>query len=197
MRIIIASGNKGKIKEVRNIFSNSTFEIISLEEIGYNEEIEENGNSFEENAFIKADTIYNKYKLPVIADDSGLSVEQLNGNPGVYSARYAGENATYDDNNKKLISELENLPKPHLAKFNCYAVYVDDKNRIAVSGELPGEIISEYKGSNGFGYDPIFKVDGYIETLAEMSLEDKNKISHRAKAFEQLKEKLENITSQQ
>ena len=147
----------GKLKEVRSIFSDTNLEIISLKEIGFNEDIEETGSTFEENAFIKADTIFKKYNLPVIADDSGLMVDQLNGEPGVYSARYAGENATYRDNNLKLISELENFPKPHFAKFVCCAVYVDRNKRESVFGELPGEIIKEFRGTNGFGFDPIFK----------------------------------------
>lgn len=101
MKIIFATGNKGKLREVKNIFSSSEFEVISLSDIGFTEEIEETGSTFEENAYIKAETIFKKYKIPVIADDSGLAVEQLNNRPGVYSARYAGESATYADNNKK------------------------------------------------------------------------------------------------
>lgn len=197
MEIIFASSNTGKVKEVKKIFASSYFNIISLDELGFNDEIIEDGKSFEENAFIKADKIFQKYKLPVIADDSGLAVEQLDGEPGIYSARYAGENATYADNNKKLISELNKFPKPHLAKFVCCAVYVDENNRISVFGELPGEIISEYKGTNGFGFDPIFIPDNYNITLAQMSLEGKNKISHRAIAFNKLENKLKHITSQQ
>ncbi len=193
MKIIFASGNKGKVREVKNIFSENNIEILSLEEIGFTDDIIENGNTFEENAFIKADTIFQKYNLPVIADDSGLVVDQLNGQPGIYSARFAGENATYDDNNKKLISELDEFPEPHFAKFICCAVFVDAKNRISVFGELPGEIISEYRGTNGFGFDPIFIPANYNITLAEMSLEKKNKISHRAKAFNRLNNKINKI----
>ena len=194
MKIIFATGNKGKLKEVKKIFNNTDFEIISLAELGFTEEIEETGNTFEQNAFIKAETIFEKYKMPVIADDSGLMVEQLNGQPGVYSARYAGENATYEDNNKKLLYELNKFPQPHLAKFVCCAVFVNVKTRFSVTGELEGEIIKEYKGSNGFGFDPIFKPLEFEQTLAEMGIIEKNKISHRAKAFEKLKQKMiENI----
>jgi XTP/dITP diphosphohydrolase len=190
MKLIFATGNKGKLKEVKKIFSNTKYEIISLDGMGFKEEIEETGKTFEENAFIKAETIFNKFKIPVIADDSGLMVEQLDWRPGVYSARYAGENATYDDNNKKLLEELKPFPQPHLAKFVCCAVYVDEKEKISVTGELEGEIIKEYKGENGFGFDPIFKPFDFSQTLAEMKLNEKNKISHRAKAFEKLKEKI-------
>jgi XTP/dITP diphosphohydrolase len=190
MKLIFATGNKGKLKEVKKIFSNTKYEIISLDDLGFTGEIEETGKTFEENAFIKAETIFNKFKIPVIADDSGLMVKQLDWRPGVYSARYAGENATYDDNNKKLLEELKPFPQPHLAKFVCCAVYVDEKEKISVTGELEGEIIKEYKGENGFGFDPIFKPFDFSQTLAEMKLNEKNKISHRAKAFEKLKEKI-------
>lgn len=193
MKVIFATNNLGKLKEVQNIFSNTEFEIVSLKDINYTDEIEETGATFEENAFIKADTIFNKFNLPVIADDSGLAVNQLDGRPGVYSARYAGENVTYEDNNKKLLSELKEKSQPHLAKFLCCAVYVDEKNRIAVTGELAGQITKEFKGTNGFGFDPIFNPNGYDITLAEMGMEEKNKISHRAKAFKSLKERIDKI----
>ena len=190
--LIFATGNKGKLKEVQKIFENTNFKIISLYDLGEVPEIEETGSTFEENAFIKAEAIYNIHKMPVIADDSGLAVEQLNGEPGVYSARYAGENCTYEDNNKKLIEILQQYDTPHKAKFICSAIYYDGITQIKAVGELPGEIISEYRGINGFGYDPIFLPDGFDRTLAELTLEEKNKISHRAKAFKKLKELIEN-----
>ena len=190
MKVIFATGNKGKLREVKNIFADTNLEIISLEELNFNEEIEETGLTFYENAFIKSDAIFNKFKIPTIADDSGLAVDQLDGQPGVFSARYAGENVTYDDNNRKLLKELENFPQPHFAKFVCCAVFVDNTNRIAVNGELKGEIIKEFKGTNCLGFDPIFQPESYKITLAEMNIEEKNKISHRSKAFNLLKEKL-------
>jgi XTP/dITP diphosphohydrolase len=193
MKILFATNNKGKLKEVRNLFENNDIAILSLEDIGFNEEIAETGITFEENAFIKADTVYRKFHLPVIADDSGLEVDHLGGRPGVYSARYAGENVTYEDNNRKLLSELKGFKPPHSARFICCAVYVDDKNRISVNGKLEGEIIKEFKGNNGFGFDPVFKPEGYNITLAEMELTEKNRISHRALAFNLLKSKLQNI----
>ncbi|MCP5061890.1 MAG: RdgB/HAM1 family non-canonical purine NTP pyrophosphatase [Ignavibacteriae bacterium] len=197
MKIIFATGNKGKLKEVKNIFNNTKWEIISLSDLGFNEEIEETGKTFEENAYIKADTIFEKYNIPVIADDSGLLVEQLDNKPGVYSARFAGPNASYDDNNKKLLYDLENFNQPHKAKFVCNAVFVSNQNRFSVEGELKGEITNTYKGSNGFGYDPLFKPENYSVTLAEMTLDEKNKISHRAIAFNKLKQKMLELTSQQ
>lgn len=190
MKLIFATGNKGKLKEVKNIFSNYKVEIFSLSEIGFDEEIEENGATFEENAFIKAKEVHKKYNVPVIADDSGLVVDQLDSRPGVYSARYAGENSTYDDNNKKLLDELSEQPQPHLAHFECCAVYLDANHKISSHGILKGEIVKEFHGEHGFGYDPIFKPEGFKLTLAEMDLEQKNKISHRAQAFNLLLEKL-------
>ncbi len=191
--LIFATGNKGKLAEVQKIFDNTDFKIISLYELGDVPEIEETGTTFVENALIKAEAIFSLYGKPVIADDSGLAVEQLNGEPGVYSARYAGENCTYDDNNKKLIKVLEEYDLPHKAKFICSAIYYDGKNKITAVGELPGKIISEYRGTNGFGYDPIFLPNGFDRTLAELTTEEKNMISHRAKAFNKLKNQIANI----
>jgi len=193
MKVIFATNNNGKLREVRDIFSSTEIEILSLKDIGFNQDIEETGSTFEENAFIKADTISREYNLPVIADDSGLQVEQLDGRPGVYSARYAGENVTYEDNNLKLHEELKSYAQPHFAQFLCCAVYVDNTNRIAVTGVLNGEIIMELKGVNGFGYDPVFIPEGFENTLAEMVLENKNKISHRAKAFAELKNRMDKL----
>jgi len=187
MKIIFATGNNGKVIEVKKLFENTNYEIISLKDIGDNTEIVEDADTFEGNALIKAKTVYKEYKIPVIADDSGLMVKQLNGDPGVFSARYAGENCTYEDNNNKLLAELKNLPEPHLAKFVCAAVYYDGKNTHSVFGEFNGEIIKEKKGDKGFGYDPVFRPQGFDLTLAEMDVEEKNKISHRAIAFEKLK----------
>lgn len=189
-KLIFATGNKGKLKEVQKIFADTEFEIVSLYDLGDVPEIEENGITYAENALIKAKAIFEIHKLPVIADDSGLSVEQLNGEPGVFSARYAGENCTYDDNNKKLIKELEKFEQPHFAKFVCSAVFFNGKEVISTFGEFNGEIISEFKGEHGFGYDPIFVPQNSNRTLAEFTSEEKNKVSHRAIAFEKLKEKL-------
>ncbi|MFC2133344.1 RdgB/HAM1 family non-canonical purine NTP pyrophosphatase [Bacteroidota bacterium] len=190
-QLIFASGNKGKVKEVKNIFADTVFEIRSLYELGDVPEIHETEDTFEGNALLKAKTIYDIYKIPTIADDSGLSVEQLNGAPGVISARYAGENCTYDDNNHKLIKELKSFPEPHTAKFVSCAVYYDGKDHITVIGEFTGRIIGEFRGTNGFGYDPIFIPDGFEKTLAEMTLDEKNEISHRARSFNKLKIELQ------
>ena len=188
--LIFASNNHGKIKEVRELFSDLSVKVISLKDIENLPEIIEDGETFEENAFIKADVIYKEFKKPVIADDSGLSIQQLGGDPGVYSARYAGENCSYEDNNNKVIKELMNLTEPHIAKFICCAIYYDGNERIISIGELNGKIVKNRKGSMGFGYDPIFVPDGLNKTLAEMTLAEKNDISHRGIAFRKLKIKM-------
>ncbi len=189
-KIIIATTNQGKLREIKKILKDLPFTLLSLTDFENVPEVVEDKDTFIGNAEKKAAEIYNMFGLPVIADDSGLSVEQLNGRPGVYSARYAGENSSDELNNKKLISELKGLPSPHPAKFISVAVYYEGNNYISASGELIGEIILDPKGNNGFGYDPLFVPEGYSSTLAELSLEEKNSISHRAKAFNKLKEKL-------
>ncbi|MDQ7817026.1 MAG: RdgB/HAM1 family non-canonical purine NTP pyrophosphatase [Melioribacteraceae bacterium] len=187
MKIIFASQNLGKVKEVKAIFNNSHFEIISLYDLGNKIDIEETGLTFSENAWLKAKAVYDIYNEPTLADDSGLMIEQLDGRPGVISARYSGENCTFKDNNVKVINELSKFPEPHKAKFVSTAVYYDGKDRIESVGELHGVIIKEEKGTNGFGYDPIFIPDGFEQTVGELELNLKNEISHRAKSFEKLK----------
>lgn len=195
MKIIFATQNQGKVKEVKNIFHKTPFEIISLYDLGNNIEVEETGSTFSENAWLKAKAIYDYYKEPTLADDSGLIIDQLDGRPGVISARYAGENCTYDDNNKKVIQELSQYPEPHKAKFICTVVFFDGKNKIETVGELEGIIINEPRGTKGFGYDPIFIPNGYQNTIGEMDLELKNQISHRSKSFNLMKEKLRELFS--
>ena len=189
-RIIFASQNKGKVKEVVQILNGLNIEIISLADMNDQIEIIEDGDSFEANALIKAKQVYNKFKLPTIADDSGLVVDQLKGAPGIYSARYAGEDGNDKANNKKLLDELKNYPAPHIAKFVCAAVFYDGQEHHTGVGEFKGKIIDEEKGSYGFGYDPLFVPDGYSITSAEMKPGLKNSISHRFNAFNQLKKNL-------
>ena len=183
IKLLFATKNEHKVSEVRKIFDASKFEIMSLADFPEIQDIEESGKTFEENAFIKASAVFRKFGIPVIADDSGLAVEQLNGEPGIYSSRYAGDNATDKENNMKLLNELKKFPEPHLAKFVCAAVFYDGKKKFAATGELHGEIILQPRGNYGFGYDPLFIPQGYTKTLAELGSEMKNKISHRAKAF--------------
>jgi len=186
MELVFATGNKGKLKEVKNIFESSGYKILSMENFNGLPDVIEDRETFEENAIKKAKEIYNFTGKPTIADDSGLIVEQLNGAPGVYSARYAGENCTYEDNNNKLLRELEDFPTPHGASFVCYAAYYDGEKIIVVKGELKGEITNKKSGLKGFGYDPVFIPEGYEETLANFIIEKKNSMSHRGNAFKKL-----------
>ena len=189
-KLIFGTGNKGKAREVKKIFADTNYEVLSLHDLGFVPEIIEDGKTFEDNAVIKAKEVYHLYKQPVIADDSGLAIEQLEGRPGVHSARYAGDNCTYADNNHKVLEELENFNEPHRAKFICFAVYFDGASFKKAVGKLEGKIIKEFRGTNGFGYDPIFIPDGYTKTLAELDINEKNLISHRAEAFNKLKKLL-------
>jgi XTP/dITP diphosphohydrolase len=189
-KIIFASKNEGKVKEVRHILDGINAEILSLNDVGFTDEIQESEDTFEGNAKIKAKVVHDKYKLPTIADDSGIVAMQLGNEPGVYSARYAGEDATDEDNNRKLIERLKSFPEPHKGKFICAAVYYFGADFIVAMGEIVGSIIKEPRGTNGFGYDPLFLPDGYNKTTAELPPEIKNKISHRFRAFNQLKEYL-------
>jgi XTP/dITP diphosphohydrolase len=193
IKIIFASGNKGKIAEVRKILGELGIPILSLHDINFEGDIEETGNSFEENAKIKAIEIFNNYNFPTIADDSGLVVEQLNGEPGIYSARYAGIDSDDAANNIKLLGNLSSKLEPHRAKFVCSAVYYSGEETYTAVGEVNGKIISKARGINGFGYDPLFVPDGYSKTMAELDPEIKNSISHRFKAFDQLKKHLLSI----
>ena len=188
--IIFATKNKGKIVEVKKIFEDVDIDILSLLDFEEDIEIVEDGLTFEENAKIKAKAIYEKFNVPSLADDSGLVVDQLNGAPGVFSARFAGEGASDKMNNDKLIHQLKALPEPHTARFVCSAVFYNGSDFISTSGAMEGRIIHMPRGLNGFGYDPLFMAEGYDRTNGELSLDEKNEISHRAKAFKKLKKKI-------
>lgn len=192
MKIVIATKNEGKVREFRKLLQPLGYEPVSLKDEGIDAEINEDGDTFEENAHIKAREIYKLTGLPVIADDSGLEVEFLGGAPGIYSARYAGEGATDEEKNQKLLDEMQGVDTPlRNAKFVC-ALYciLDDKREYCVTGTLEGFIGEEPKGEHGFGYDPIFMIDEDT-SLAEVGEEEKNKISHRANAMRKLLEELE------
>ncbi len=190
MKIILASNNKNKIAELKQILSPLGYEIISQSEAGVNIEVEESGTTFEENSMIKAKAIYEISKMPVIADDSGLEVDYLGKAPGVYSHRYAGENATDKDRCKKILNELDGVSdEKRTARFVCVISYIDSNGNASVMrGECEGFIGKEMKGDNGFGYDPIFMIGD--RSFAEISSEEKNTISHRANALKKLTEKL-------
>lgn len=191
-KIVIATSNLGKLKEFQCLFPND--EVLSLKDIGYEQEIEENGLTFEDNAITKARQVSKDLNLVVIADDSGLEVEALGGAPGVHSARFASDHDS-TLNNAKLLEVLENETN-RKARFVCViCMYHPNGKYILSKGICEGEISYEAKGSNGFGYDPCFYVPEYNQTMAELPLKIKNQISHRSKAIKNLKEQIhENST---
>lgn len=191
--LVVATGNQGKIKEFKRILP--SYDFITMKEAGYDKEIEENGQSFEENALIKARTVCIATGKPAIADDSGLTVDALDGAPGIYSARYAGENATDAMLVDKLLTELSEVSKEQrMASFVCVIAYVTPEGEERTfRGECRGEISFAPKGKNGFGYDPVFLCPSTGRTFGEMSAEEKNKISHRAKALALFGDYMKNV----
>lgn len=185
-QILLATTNKGKLNDVKEILKNIDVEILSFLDFDDYPEVEETGTTFLENAELKVKAAFEKYGIPSIGDDSGLESFQLNGEPGIYSARYAGENSDDEENNLKLMAKLSNYTEPHPGRFVCAAVYFDGKEFKSAVGEVRGNIIKNPRGKNGFGYDPLFVPDGYDKTMAELPHEEKNKISHRLKAFKEL-----------
>ena len=184
--IVVASKNKHKIIEISNILTPLGYKVLSLFDFDYFPEIIEDGNTFKENALIKAKTLALHLNKTVIADDSGLEVFALNNEPGIYSARYSGVNKSYDDNNKLLLKKLKGIKNRKARFVTSMCVYYLDNDPIFVEDYLYGEISKEYIGNNGFGYDPIFHVTDLGKNLAELTLEEKNKISHRALCLKQL-----------
>lgn len=190
--IIFATKNKGKIKEIKAILADLNVIVLSMEEVGIDIDVEENGETFEDNAKIKAIEIMKISGKITLADDSGLEVDYLDKQPGVYSARYMGETTPYDIKNKKIISLLEGVEeKQRTARFvSAIAAAFPDGRVFTTRATIEGIIGYEQKGENGFGYDPIFYVPEYRMTTAEMSPELKNKVSHRGKALQLMKQKL-------
>lgn len=192
--IVIASKNKGKIAEFTTLFRTYGINVLSLYDLDDTiEDVEETGTTFRENAQLKAEQIANVIKKPVLADDSGLVIHALDGRPGVYSARYAGESATDELNNEKVLTELEDVPtNKRDAYFICVlALAIPGEKTVYQTGKCHGTITNVPIGDNGFGYDPIFVPDGYNETMAELSSDVKNKISHRYHAIVKMKQWLE------
>ncbi len=183
-KIIFATNNPHKLSEVRGLLGNM-FEIISLKELEAEEDIPETGQTLKENASQKSHFIYERYGLDCFADDTGLEVDALDGAPGVYSARYAGENATYDENVEKLLFELKG-ERIRTARFKTVISLLIDGKEYFFEGRVEGVITNERKGHDGFGYDPVFLPDGFDETFAEMSSDQKNQISHRGRAVAKL-----------
>ncbi|MCI1945602.1 XTP/dITP diphosphatase [Clostridium luticellarii] len=193
-KLIVASNNYNKIREIKQILCEYPVDILSMKEAGVDLDIEEDGATFLENAYKKAKTVYDilEHKFMVLADDSGLMVKGLNGEPGVHSARFAGEHGNDEKNNKKLLNLLKDKDREsRRAKFICTMVLAAKYDKILqVQGEVEGIICEEERGNNKFGYDPLFYVPEYNMTFGEMSAELKNSISHRAKALKRLKEEI-------
>lgn len=190
--IIIATHNKGKVKEFESLLGELGIKVMSLHDFPDINDIEETGETFAENAQLKAETIAKLFKKPVLADDSGLVVPSLNGEPGVYSARYAGEEANDERNIEKLLLNLEGYRKEERkAYFTCVLAFaVPNEKTLFFEGKCYGEIIDEARGNHGFGYDPIFVSEGYDETFAELDAHVKNEMSHRYHALMSFKENL-------
>ncbi|MER1934594.1 MAG: XTP/dITP diphosphatase [Priestia megaterium] len=186
--IIIATKNAGKVKDFETLFSPKGFKVKSLLDFPEIEDVEETGVTFAENATLKAEAISSALNKPVIADDSGLAIDALNGEPGVYSARYAGENKDDNANIEKVLQKLNDVPfEKRTARFHCaLAIAVPGKRTEIVEGTCEGHILEEKRGENGFGYDPIFFVEKWRCSMAELSKEQKNQISHRANALKKL-----------
>ena len=192
MRLCFASNNKHKLEEIKNVVGR-TFEILSLADIKCNEELPETRNTLEGNSLQKAEYVLQHYNTPCFADDTGLEVEALNGAPGVYSARYAGNHRNTDDNIALLLQNLKNDTN-RKAQFRTVITLIGiEAQPVFFEGVIRGEIITEKRGSSGFGYDPVFVPEGRSKTFAEMTLEEKNQLSHRAIAVKKLAEYLSRL----
>jgi XTP/dITP diphosphohydrolase len=199
MRIVFATGNKGKLNEIHRILGDLGMEILSMAEAGVTDDIDETGTTFAENSMIKAVSVSESLKKMnpeddsiVLADDSGLEVDYLGGEPGIYSARYMGKDTSYDIKNQAIIDKLDGVPEEErTARFVCAisAVFPDGR-KFSFLGKMEGHIAHEIAGSNGFGYDPIFFLPEYGKTSAELSADEKNAISHRGKALREMEEVL-------
>ena len=191
-KIVFATGNAGKVKEIRMILADLGMEVLSMKEAGIRLDIEEDGTTYEENALIKARAVAAHTDAIVMADDSGLEVDALNKEPGVYSARYLGEDTPYSIKNAEIIKRLEGLEgEQRSARFVCaIAAVFPDKSEVTTRATIEGQIGFEEKGTNGFGYGPIFYVPEFGKTTAELTEEEKNQVSHRGKALELMKKEL-------
>ena len=189
-KIVFATTNEGKVKEIKEILAGFPIEIVSMKEMNITADIEENGATFEENSLIKAREVSKLTGLPAMADDSGLEVDYLNGEPGIYSARYLGRDTDYNYKNNYIIEKLKNAKdEERSARFVCViSLVLPDGREFIKKGVMEGRIAYEIKGENGFGYDPVFYLPEYGMTSAELSGEEKNKISHRGKALGAMKE---------
>jgi XTP/dITP diphosphohydrolase len=187
-KLLIATRNKDKVREIKRLLADLNVKIISALDVDGLPEVEEDQDTLEGNALKKAQILFKETGIPTVADDTGLAVDYLNGEPGVYSSRYAGENVTYDANVNKLLEAMNNVPsEKRQAKFTTVLVYIDKFQTKIVNGVCDGTISVKRKGKSGFGYDPVFIVPSIGKTFSEMSLDEKNEISHRGKALEKFK----------
>lgn len=194
-KLIFATGNEGKMKEIRMIMADTGIEVLSMKEAGIQADIVEDGTTFEENAVIKAKAIAELSGLPAMADDSGLEVDYMDKAPGVYSARFLGEDTSYRIKNQYIIDQLAGVTgEDRSARFVCaIALVLPDGRELLTRATIEGIIAEEERGSEGFGYDPIFYVPEYGKTTSELTPEEKNVISHRGKALQQMKQKIEEL----
>ena len=195
MKIIFATGNKDKLKEINRVFEGTGYEIISMKDAGFEGDIEETGETFEENSYIKAKAVWDKLGGLVMADDSGFMVDYLDGAPGVYSARFMGEDADYATKCGAIIEKLKGVPaeKRGAGFKTVITAILPDGKVVTAEGEIRGIVNDREEGTNGFGYDPILFVPEIGKTTAQISMDEKNAISHRGKALRAMKEKLKNI----
>lgn len=184
MQIILATHNRGKMKEMSSILAPLSVKLLTLEDFPQIGEIPETGKTLKENAFIKAETVHQKTGLPALADDTGLEVDALDGAPGVHSSRYDGETATFEDNCRKMLQEMDGIPpKERTARFHTVIAFVSNSGNEWTEGMVEGRILEKKRGDGGFGYDPLFYYPPLKKTFAELNSEQKNNISHRGKAL--------------
>ena len=192
-KVVLSTRNRGKVEEIRAILKPRNYEIISLDDIGFRDKIEETGSTFLENALIKAETVFRMSGLPVIAEDSGLCVDALGGEPGIFSSRFAGDEGNDKRNIELLLKKLEGVPEEkRKAYFICIAVFYHAPEKyFSAEGRVDGYIAFHPKGTHGFGYDPVFYLPEYKKTFAELPPEVKNRLSHRYRAFKKMGEYIE------
>ncbi len=184
MQIVLATHNRGKMKEMSSILAHLPVKLLTLDDFPQIGEIPETGETLKENAFIKAETVHQKTGLPALADDTGLEVVALDGAPGVHSSRYDGETATFEDNCRKMLQEMDGIPaEERTAQFHTVIAFVSDSGTEWTEGMVEGRILENKRGDGGFGYDPLFYYPPLKKTFAELNSEQKNNISHRGKAL--------------
>ena len=184
MQIVLATHNRGKMKEMSSILAHLPVKLLTLDDFPQIGEIPETGETLKENAFIKAETVHQKTGLPALADDTGLEVDALDGAPGVHSSRYDGETATFEDNCRKMMQEMDGIPaEERTARFHTVIAFVSDSGNEWAKGVVEGRILDKKRGDGGFGYDPLFYYPPLKKTFAELNSQQKNNISHRGKAL--------------